>query len=163
MFLFGYKRDVVRNVARFGWHCVQVRADDGGPDFAYTVGLWESLGVPELVTFGLPPEVMLNILGETIEQLRAGARLEDGARWSGLIDGFDCVSRAVHPDHLPSEHFNLALWYRERQLGTSDGLQAHQLVWPSKADGRFPWDDGVAQTVRDAQLALYLPLTAAAA
>lgn len=163
MLLFGWKREVTRNVANHGWHCVAVGGDEDEPPFAYTVGLWKTFGTPELITFGLPPEVMHHMLWEMVHQLRAGARLEDGARWSDLIEGFDCVSRAVHPDYLPSEYFNIALWYRDRLLGSPEGLAAYQLCWPSKADGRFPWEDGVAQSVRDHQPPLYLPRSAAAA
>jgi len=37
--------------------------------------------------------------------------VSEGQRWSGLIEGFDCISRPVHPTWLTRDHFNTAQWY----------------------------------------------------
>lgn len=160
--LTDYEKDIVRNVAEHGWFCVcvGVPASDPSnkPSFAYSVGFWETLRKPELIVFGLPLKLMHSMLWEAFRQLKAGtAQMNDGERWSNLIDGFECISRPVHQSQIRRETFNSALWYRRHQAGGSDDLSAFQLFWPGKVNGRFPWEADSSESVRELQPQLYLP------
>ena len=156
--LSDYEQSIVDNVAEHGWFCVSVfDPDDVKPSFSYSVGFWKTLNSPEVIIFGLPGKLMHSMLWEMFRQIRDGAQLEDGRRWSNLIEGFDCISHKVHPDNMQREYFNSALWYWGDPEERGAALEAYQLVWPGSKDGLFPWQVGCAQIVRDYQPALYVP------
>ena len=152
-----YERAIERNVAEHGWHCTTVIDPDGvSPDFAYSVGFRETLGMPELIVFGLSSELMHAMLWNAFRDLQAGKEIKDGDRWSGLLARFDCVARAVHPTNLTREYFNSALWYHG-DPSIHGPLLAFQIVWPGAEDGLFPWDTGSDPFVCEIQPPLYLP------
>jgi hypothetical protein len=140
---------VADNVETYGFHSVGVFAEGDDPAFRYSVGFWESLE-------SLPLDLMHNMIWEIFRQLKTGKRLQDGERWSDLIEGFDCVSRPVHPTQM-NEYFGVGLWYRRYRTRRRDGLCAFQLFWPGKLQGLYPWEEGCNSAVRDHQPALYLP------
>jgi hypothetical protein len=148
---------IVDTIAKQGWFETHVLEDAQGPGFSVSTGLWETLSAPELIMFGLPDESCHAMLWEVFDRLRGGLTLTDGLRVGGLIDDYDCVLRSVHVSQL-NDYFSFALWYRHLKLGSSDGLQALQLFWPSAKTGLFPWDPGCSDSVRDSQPLLYLPL-----
>lgn len=149
-------QNILDDVKVHGFHSMGVHADAEGPEFRYSVGFWETLGSPEVITFGLDLKLMHNMLWGMFRQLKAGARLVDGARWSELIEGFDCISRPVHHSQM-REYFGYALWYRHYRKHDAQDLQAYQLFWPGTEQGLYPWDPGCVDEVRDYQPALYLP------
>jgi hypothetical protein len=62
-------RKLLADVKKFGWHVIKVAADDEGPAFAYSIGLYHSLQHPEIVTFGLDVtdmHRMINSIGEAV-------------------------------------------------------------------------------------------------
>jgi hypothetical protein len=151
-----YEQNLIDNVARYGWHCTIVGAGDRGePGFAYTVGLWETHCTPELIVFGLGNRLMHAMLSEMVRQLEGGKPLSDGARWSTLLEGFDCVTRPVHPTQRVPQYLNSALWYRGYRTGDED-IDAYQVFWPGAEQGLFPWERGCDPFVRDCQPQLYL-------
>lgn len=86
-----YERRLVATVAKHGWQATAV--PDGEPSFCYSVGFIHTLGVPELIVFGLPPDSMHHMLTLMFQQLRSGETLTEDKRWAHLLDGFDCVTR----------------------------------------------------------------------
>jgi Domain of unknown function (DUF4262) len=153
-----YEQKIIDNVAEHGWHCVAVGAGDDDPSFAYSVGLWETLKTPELITFGLPLKLMHSMLWSAFRQIKSGqTSVADGVRWSNLIDGHDCISRPVHRSQIQREFFNSAMWYRRHRAGERCKINAYQLFWPGKSNGLFPWERGCADIVSESQPQLYLP------
>ncbi len=157
MFRFFYERKVLKSIEKSGLALV---FDDGGedhPPYAYTTGLWDSAGSPELVVFGLGKDLASGVFARAFDEMKSGALvLSDGARWSGVIANFDCKWRRVHPTQLTTERFGTALWYRHHRSGRYDDLNMYQLVWPDTA-GRFPWDEGCSVEARMDQMPAYLP------
>jgi hypothetical protein len=143
------------DVAEHGFHALHIFAEGDEPAFSYSIGFWETLNAPEVIIFGLRRELMHSMLWEMFRQVRAGKVLADGDKWSDLIEGFDCVSRPVHPDWI-SEYFGYGLWHHRYREGRGD-LKAFQIFWPGARQGLFPWDAGCDQFVRDQQPSLYLP------
>jgi hypothetical protein len=153
-----YEQEIIDNVAEHGWFCVAVGSGEETPCFAYTVGFWETLKTPELIIFGLPMKLTHGMLWSAFRQIKSGkSSIEDGVRWSNLIEGFDCVSRPVHPTQIRREFFNSAMWYRRHRAGERCEIKAYQLFWPGKCNGLFPWERGCADVVSESQPQLYLP------
>lgn len=131
--------------------------DGAEPPFAYTIGLWQSHAAPELIVFGLDFDLMHNMLSELVRRIASGARIADGARWDGLLESTQCVTRRVHPSQVRREWFNSATWYHEH-AGSKSALDAFQVVWPGAYQKLFPWEDGCAAEVIAAQPPLWLPV-----
>jgi hypothetical protein len=152
-----YEQRIVNDVAEHGWFCTSVVDDNPGASFSYSVGFGATLNAPECIIFGLPSKLTHSMLWRVFEQIKGGAVLSDGGRWAGLIEGFDCISRPVHPSQVTRDHFNSALWFWGDPAERGGSLQAYQLFWPGAKQGLFPWESGCDQPVRDYQPALYLP------
>lgn len=150
------ERKIVDDVAQYGFHSVNV--GDGEPNFRYSIGFWESVGSPDLIVFGLEPKLMHNMLWEMFRQIQAGSSLSNDRRYSGLIEGFDCIVREVHPSQLRS-YFGFGLWYRRYKGRDPMTLAAYQVFWPGATQGLFPWESGCVEDVRDFQPLLYLART----
>ena len=151
-------RRMVRSIGKHGWITVHVpdRDWDGA---IHTVGLWESLGSPELILFGLSQEVGASWLTEARRQLQSGELiLADKARWTlpGWVGGPALAWRAVHPSQVRQAYFNAAIWYRAHQGASPEGLQAFQL-FIGDPDGKFSWEDGFDPYRGVRQPDLYLP------
>lgn len=73
--LDNFQLRTIVHITQYGWSVVLVHADDDGPGWAYTVGLWHSHRAPELAMFGgdvYETEEILNALGR--RPPRAGSR-----------------------------------------------------------------------------------------
>lgn len=152
-----YEQNILDTIEEHGWFCTAVFDPKGAsPGFAYTVGFTQTLEQPEFIIFGLPGKTANAILWDVFRALEAGKVPEDSQPWSNLIDGYDCVIRRIHPTQVTREHLNSAMWFWGDPAVRGEPLPAYQIVWPDR-DGRFPWDAGCAQWVRDDQPALYIP------
>lgn len=111
--------------------------DDDGPSFAYTVGLF-GLAHPELLIFGVPPEIAGGVLNNLGERVRDGEALLPGRlitfeEWSHRIipevvpNPGDIVFRANEFYARPDEH----------------SVPVLQLSYDDR-EGRFPWEDDYA-------------------
>ena len=150
-----YEQNIIRTVQEHGWFCTCVLEDED-PGFAYTVGFTETLDAPEFIVFGLEPELMHAMLWSVFRQLKGGRQVRDGDRWADLVEGHNCIVRAVHPSNIVRDYFNSAIWYHG-DPEVKGPLQAVQIVWPGAVDGLIPWQSGCARIVRDSQPPLYLP------
>ncbi|MFJ1756364.1 DUF4262 domain-containing protein [Kitasatospora sp. NPDC088134] len=143
------ERWAVEQVRQHGWGVVMVPADEEGPGFAYTVGLWHTHRAPELAMFGLADvhamHTVLNALGE-----RAGA--------GGLVAGRE--QHGVLADRPVLLRTADLRWYRAF-FGQAIGFHRRppfpvlQVVWPDHR-GRHPGDPAADPGCRDAQPQLWL-------
>jgi hypothetical protein len=146
-----YMSWVAATVGEHGWAVSGRHGDEAAPPWAYSVGMWVSGQVPELVLCGLPVESAAAIINAV------GARVADGAEYApgDLLD-----------DICPAP---LALRQVERSWRETDGLLGIsnafygmvrppylQVVWSDKS-GRFPWDRGFQAALTGMQPLLWLP------
>ncbi|HKB36628.1 MAG TPA: DUF4262 domain-containing protein [Gemmataceae bacterium] len=135
------------DVAEFGWHVVGVDDNPYGPDYAFSVGLYHTLGHPEILIMGLPHETaaqLINVMGESI---RGGQRYERGKRYDDIAEGYPLAFVPVAPRYYP-DYLGYALWfYRGWHFPTL------QCIWPDK-QGLFPWDPGYDSRYFDHQRVL---------
>lgn len=154
-----YFDKLLANVDEHGWQFTYVFDPDGGdPGFAYSVGFPKSINAPELVVCGLPRKLMSHMLREMYRKLEAGDPIYDGAVWSGLLEGFDCISRKAIRSDLFDEWVLSSVWHWQ-YCGNEGNPDVYQIVWPGAQDGLFPWDANCPQSVVDAQPALWLSTT----
>ncbi|MEO1060032.1 MAG: DUF4262 domain-containing protein [Actinomycetota bacterium] len=113
---------------------VRADADRGRPAYAYTIGVEDLLGHPELVAVGLDGEFASRLFTEFVDHLRSGGELPVSQPFVGMLGGeLPCVL-------LPVDVGRHADWF----AGAADHFSFRpfrmlQLVYPDAA-GRFPWD-----------------------
>jgi hypothetical protein len=155
--LSDYEEQIVADIAEHGWFCVSVVGDDTQPPFSYSVGFAETLNAPEFIVLGMSGEMAHAMLWELFRALKGGAPIPgDGDRIAGILSGYDCVARQVHPDNVVREYLNSAIWHWGDPALRGGSLKAYQLFWPG-LDGLFPWEPGCEPEVRAAQPLLFDP------
>ena len=137
-----FETKIIANVDQHGCSInVVIDPDGNDPAFAYSIGFPKSVSQPEVIVFGLSSDMMEYMINETRRQCAdEGLALKDGAVVGGLLEGFDCILRAVPADRITVEHFNSAIWYRRAVMGEKMD-RAFQIIWPGASDGLFPWDE----------------------
>lgn len=135
-----------------------IRVDDGPVPFAYTLGLMDMLGHPELVICGLPGEGHL-VLYAMVEDIVGGRSFGGAWPYAGVLETGRIATRAVHG----SQHARalpIAVAARGADIGGAD-VAALQVFWPDRA-GKFPFDPDCDAEVHELQPRLDLPFDRAA-
>ena len=136
-----FERKLRTDVEQNGWHVLNVFAEDGVPPFSYSIGLYQTLGHPEIFIAGLPSRVADPLIHSVGEEIRAGRSFEAGEVNSDLLRGHDCAFRPV-PRHAYQEYFGRAIDFYD-----GENFPVLQLVYPDQ-EGRWPWDDGAEEGFR---------------
>lgn len=132
-------RSIDLGIASRGWHVVVslgTKTAGGELIHAYTVGLTETYGHPEVVVFGLSPLEATKALQTVAAQVKS----------IGQTFTTDLVYRHVFQNHraafrhVPPEKACSVLSLACQRYGQG-AFEALQLVWPDDAD-RFPWEKG---------------------
>ena len=131
----------VSDVETHGLHVKKVLGDDEYPEFAYTVGLFQSFQQPEVIVLGLPLESAHRILNHLADLMRDGLRVDAGVSTDAVLEGFPVTFRTVPADHVRA-HFTWDRWYYH-----PDSFPTVQLVYPDH-EGRWPWDPDAAEDFR---------------
>ena len=110
-------------------------ADDehGLPPYAFTVGLYYTLEVPELVVFGLPLQesgTLLNVMGA---KLRAGKRFICETPITDLMPARSVIMRPVAPRHYRA-NLGYAVWFY-RDLPRI--FPCWQMIWSSLTERSY--------------------------
>ncbi len=134
-------KQVLRDIAKDRCHIVGVLADEEGPSFAYSIGLFHNYGHPEILMFGLSHELMQIIINSIAESASRDERVIPNVRDPSILKDVDCEFRTVHVSHY-RDLFGYARWVYQ-----GEDFPALQCFWPDK-QGRFPWDDGCSAEVR---------------
>jgi len=146
-----YMSWVAATVGEHGWAVSGRHGDKAAPPWAYSVGMWLSCQVPELVLCGLP-------VGNGAAIINAiGARIADGAEYcpGDLLDDICPAPLALRPVE--------SSWRKtDGLLGISNAFYGMvrppylQVVWSDRS-GKFPWDQGFRRELDRMQPLLWLP------
>lgn len=135
----------IDDIKKFGWIVTMVmdKADESTdePNFAYSIGLFETFGLPEILIIGLKPELQHIIINNIGEDYKAGKKLESGTFQKDIIDNFDCWVVEVDKKYY-KDYFGRALWYYK-----NDNFPVYQIVYPT-TKGIFPWEDDFPKTLK---------------
>jgi hypothetical protein len=143
---------VLTDIQAVGWHVVGVfpREHEEGPHWAFSVGLSYTFGHPEVILLGLPLQSCMSVLNVIGAEIKAGRRYEPGPNYSEILqEPYRCTFKEVHPNHYRN-YVGYALWFYE-----DDAFPLVQCFWPDK-EGRFPWEEGCNEDVKNSQPLLFL-------
>jgi hypothetical protein len=135
------EQKVLADVQAFGWHVVLIPEDDAGPGFAFTIGLFQSFRHAEIIIFGLPHDVMhevLNLIGGAVKE---GRQFKAGDQSADFLDRYECAF-VDFPLSAYEDFLGYARWFYK-----GNEFPAIQCVWPDSS-GRFPWQPGAAEGVK---------------
>jgi hypothetical protein len=128
-------RRLIENVARHGTHVVKIVSSrpTSTPDWAFTIGLHQNFAHPEVVVFGLRPELAHNLLNDVRDLVGEGHRFEQGCVTDLVLGDLPCAFREVRPGWHPPYLGTMRWFYRGRPVPVV------QMFWPDR-EGRFPWE-----------------------
>lgn len=146
--------DTVETVREFGWTSLGIAASDGVPGWAFTIGLWHTLGSPEVAMFGLNNPDMQHWLNALAKQIKGGRPLtSEFEQRHGILPGdFPVETRPVHSSWYPGLFGTALRFYNHRPP-----LPVVQVVWPDR-HGRFPWEPEAGDSCKANQPWLWLPM-----
>lgn len=144
-------RKLLADVERYGWHLVMVPDDPVSRGWVFSVGMWHTLGSPELALFGMDiadAKTALNAIGAAV---RGGRPIGPEAVFDDILEGGRLVTFRAADVSWYAPLFGYATWF-----GQTPPLPIAQVVWAAP-DGRWPWSDGIDVTYRRAQPMTWLP------
>ena len=131
----GIRKRMDAMIAETGWWVQAVLPGPDSPSFAYSVGMTETFGHPEVMVMGFSPELMHTLINGIGELVREGARFGDRDSSDKVIRGYPVVFR--EPEDAAAAEFALAAVSRYGK----GRFRLLQCFLPD-AQGRFPWDEG---------------------
>lgn len=134
----GIEEIVRRNIEEFGLHVMSVYGDDDAGGFSYSIGMWKTFGMPELLCLGLPRKSAHGIINHVADLVRQGAKLTDGEDREDVLNGYPCRFRELARRHY-RDYLGYANWYYE-----GERFPVLQLVYPDR-EGRWPGDEGTSE------------------
>ena len=126
--------DLHHLVERFGWAVVGVEAPR---PWAYTIGLADRYGHPELVLVGVDTSLATNVLNALGTMVATGEELRPGGK-DVVVGEMELSFGAVHPVHLAAGLVGRWEAFYEWRPGPSPALEVVQVLpLPGR---RFPLD-----------------------
>jgi len=139
------ERKALADIAEYGLHVLSVREGPDSPPFTYSIGIQQSLGMPELIMVGLKSNVAHAAINECYRQMKEDGGIAPGARVKDLLGGdFECLVIEVAPEHH-KPYLGWALW-----LNKGLDFRAWQIVYPSTANV-YPWEPEASDGFRKVQ------------
>jgi|SRR5579864_2536632 len=127
---------IIRNVRKHGCHIVGIMADDYGPAYAFSIGLFVNYGHPEIVVFGLDGRDAAAIINDIRDRAANGRRYAAGEVSDDILTGYKVCFIDV-PLERYNDYLGTAIWFYRTSPRPFPCLQ---LVWPDRG-GRFPWQE----------------------
>ncbi len=119
--------------------------DPPTPGYAYTIGLPELVGFPEVAVFGLTPVAAKGLIGLVVDACRGGTEIPVGVELVGLLDNeLRCRFAPIDLGVWGAFFATAASWYRGAPFGVV------QLMYPDR-NGFMPYEAGFEQRLRYAQ------------
>ena len=122
------------NIDKFGLQIIMVDSTSYLPSFAYSIGLTQTYGHPEVICLGLPNNLGHAIINDVAAIIRGGATIKTGAIYTEIFEGSSATFLKVDARNI-GDYFGAALnYYGDKRF------DALQLVWTDRND-KFPWEE----------------------
>ena len=121
--------DLHAKVERYGWAIQYVEGEGPDTPWAYTIGLTERYGHPELALVGFDPSPTSVVLNYLVERIAQGEKYAVGST-AALPHGLVARCGPVHPNQLKGGVFDGWLEYYGAYARPKLGWQAVEVVLP---------------------------------
>jgi hypothetical protein len=141
-------RKMLHDIEEEGWHLIVIPEEDNTPGWAFTVGLHHTYKHPEIVVFGLPLEMLGQVIHSIGSEVKEGKAFEANQDYTDILEGVRCTFRPV-----------CVTWYRSflgyaRWFYRGDNFPVLQCLWPDK-EQHYPWERKFKEGWKWAQPLLY--------
>src|SRR5437667_10027912 len=85
------ERKVLDDIAKYGWHCLNILEENGQPPWAFSIGLFQTWKHPELIVFGLKRDVAHEILNIIATGLAEHRRIDLSRPTDDLLQSGSCL------------------------------------------------------------------------
>ena len=144
---------VAKNIREHGCHVYSVFAheESGSPSFSYSIGLEDSVGVPDVIVLGENASIGKSMIDAYQEFAVAGMRFERSRLYADFLGGgFKVYIEPVERDAVAEYMLGCFRWYGERPW------RAVQIVFPS-TQGVWPWEEDAPRWLAKGQPMLGRP------
>jgi len=142
------EQKVIDDINHHGWYVMRVFDPQGKePNFAYSIGLYETFKHPEIVVIGLGLDTMHQFINVIGEEIRSGKTFSTGVKYEQFTNNFNNQFVAVDKRHY-KEYFGWANWYYK-----GEDFPVLQFVWPDK-NNKFPWEKEFNPELKNWELVL---------
>lgn len=132
------------DIAKYGCTVIQVMAEGELPPFAYSIGIAQQTGAPEVVVIGLKQPISQFVVNEYNNRVRRGERFECGKPYTGFLEAFDVFFEEV-PLAVYEDYFGQNIDFYG---GTN--FKVLQLIYPT-TKGKWPWASDAPESFRQWQ------------
>ena len=123
-----------KNIDKYGLQVIAVEASDYLPSFVYSIGLTETYKHPEIICFGLSPQLGMNIINDVADLIKNGEIIEIGKVYHNIFKETPATFVKVDNRNIV-DYFGVAIRHYQ-----NNPFEALQLVW-SDRNGKFPWEE----------------------
>ena len=124
----------LKHVNEFGLTVIHVIADEKGPGFSYSIGLYKNYNHPEIIMIGLKRETMHVIINNIAEDIKKGKIYIPFLAYDDILNDYECFFIEVKKDNYIDYVGQAINFYK------SDDFPLLQCVYPDKS-GVYPWQD----------------------
>ncbi|RCS44758.1 DUF4262 domain-containing protein [Bremerella cremea] len=127
-----YDEKTLADIETYGWHIVMIEDAEVLPAYAFSIGIYHTLGLPEICVFGIDnTDDVAQLINQVGELMRSGQQFHDGDISDEVLVDLPCKFRQVDKRYYRAL-FGYARWYHE-----GDDFPMLQCVWPDQ-EGNFP-------------------------
>src|SRR5262249_8131192 len=87
---------VLADVKEYGWNVAMILDKDELPGWAFSIGLHKNFAHPEIIVFGLDPDLMHFVINTIGDAVKAGKKFEIDGQYDDLIDSYACTFKPVN-------------------------------------------------------------------
>jgi hypothetical protein len=135
---------VSNDIRQHGLHVIHVLADEIGPRFSYSIGLFESYKHPEIIIVGLKQELSHTLINSIAENIKNGISYLPFNYYPDILNDFECYFTDVSLENYDSYVGQAQRYYN------SDDFPLLQCIYPT-VKGFFPWDADWPEGIKDLQ------------
>lgn len=139
----------IAKIREYGWQVMMIGADEHGPGWTFTIGLWHTHGLPELAMFGLDIYAMKACLNALGGQAVDGDPPKAGQLRHEVIKDYPVALKSADLRWYRAFFGSAIRFYRRPPFPVL------QVVWPDR-QGLFPWHSGSSEACRTLQPQLWL-------
>jgi hypothetical protein len=97
-----HDRKLLSDVTQYGWHVPHILADDSGPGYSFSVGLYLKFGHPQILVMGLSQPVAHQLINLAASHISSGKAFRPRERTNDLAQDFCLQLRSDSGRALPA-------------------------------------------------------------
>ena len=130
-----------QDIEKYGCTVMHVMEEGQLPPFAYSIGITQETGAPEVVVIGLKRPMAHFVVNEYNKRVRDGERFESGKPYSDFLEGFDVFFEEV-PLSVYEDYFG-----QDIDFYGGTNFKVLQLIYPT-TKGIWPWASDAPESFR---------------